>query len=26
VDWINSSHDRGHWRAIVNTVMDIQLP
>ena len=26
VDWIDLAHDREKWRAVVNTVMNIQLP
>jgi hypothetical protein len=24
VDWLHLSQDRDHWRALVNTVMDLQ--
>jgi hypothetical protein len=26
MDWIDLAHDREKWRAVVNTVMNIQLP
>jgi hypothetical protein len=26
VDWINLAHDRGRWRALVNTVMNLWVP
>lgn len=26
VDWIKPAHIRGHWRALVGTVMDLLLP
>jgi hypothetical protein len=26
MDWIDLAKDRGHWRALVNTVMNIQVP
>jgi hypothetical protein len=26
VDWINLAHDRGRWRALVNTVMNLLVP
>jgi hypothetical protein len=25
-DWIHLAQDRGQWRALVNTVMNLQLP
>jgi hypothetical protein len=26
VDWIHLAQDRGRWRALVNTVMNLQVP
>jgi hypothetical protein len=26
VDWIHWAQDRGRWRALVNTVMDLRVP
>jgi hypothetical protein len=26
MDWIDLAQDRGQWRALVNTVMNIQAP
>jgi hypothetical protein len=26
MDWINVAQDRGMWRALVNTVMKLQIP
>jgi hypothetical protein len=26
VDWIHLAHDRDRWRALVNTVMNLQVP
>jgi len=26
MDWIHLAHDRGHWQALVNTVMNLQVP
>jgi len=26
VDWIHLAQDRGHWRALVDTVMNLQVP
>jgi hypothetical protein len=26
MDWINLAHDRDQWRALVNTVMSLQIP
>jgi hypothetical protein len=26
VDWIELAQDRGQWRALVNTVMSLQVP
>jgi hypothetical protein len=26
VDWINWAQDRGRWRALVNTVMNLRVP
>jgi hypothetical protein len=26
VDWINLAQDRDRWRAVVNTVMSLQVP
>jgi len=26
VDWTHLAHDRGQWRAVVNTVMNIWVP
>jgi hypothetical protein len=26
VDWINLAQDRGRWRAVVNTVMNLLVP
>jgi hypothetical protein len=25
VDWVNVAQDRGHWRALVNTVMNLRV-
>jgi hypothetical protein len=26
VDWIHLAQDRNHWRALVNAIMDLQVP
>jgi hypothetical protein len=26
VDWIDLGHERGRWRALVNTVMNLPVP
>jgi hypothetical protein len=26
MDWIDSAQDRGQWRALVNTVMNLRVP
>jgi hypothetical protein len=26
VDWIDMAQDRDHWRALVNTVLDLRVP
>jgi hypothetical protein len=26
LDWIHLAHDRDQWRALVNTVMNLQVP
>jgi hypothetical protein len=26
MDWIDLAHDRGQWRALVNMVMNFQVP
>jgi hypothetical protein len=26
MDWIDLAHDRDQWRALVNTVMNLQVP
>jgi hypothetical protein len=26
VDWIDAAQDRDQWRALVNTVMNLQVP
>jgi hypothetical protein len=26
MDWIQVAHDGDHWRALVNTVMNIRVP
>jgi hypothetical protein len=26
LDWIDLAHDNGQWRALVNTVMKLQVP
>jgi hypothetical protein len=26
MDWIDLAHDRDHWRAVVNTVMNLWVP
>jgi hypothetical protein len=26
IDWIDLTEDRDHWRALVNTVMNLQVP
>jgi hypothetical protein len=26
VDWVHLAQNMGHWRALVNTVMNIQVP
>jgi hypothetical protein len=26
VDWIHQAHDMDQWRAVVNTVMNLQVP
>jgi hypothetical protein len=26
IDWIDLAHDRDHWRAVVNTEMNLRVP
>jgi hypothetical protein len=26
MDWIDLAQDRGHWRALVNTAMNLRVP
>jgi hypothetical protein len=26
MDWINLAQDRNHWRALVNMIMNLQVP
>jgi hypothetical protein len=26
IDWIDLAQDRGHWRTLVNTVMNLRVP